>query len=350
MKTIQVAASRPYEVHIGQGILCRLGTAASQVIRGRKAAIVSDETVWVLYGEAAQASFEEAGFSVCSFVFSPGESRKNSVTFLNILNFLAENRLTRTDCLVALGGGVVGDVAGFAAACYLRGIPYIQVPTSLLAMVDSSVGGKTAIDLPGGKNLCGAFYQPWFVLCDTDTLGTLPKEEFRAGCAEVLKYGVLFDPMLFAHLQEKGLDFDREWVISRCVSCKAQTVGQDEYDTGVRRLLNLGHTIGHAIEAESGFGISHGNAVAIGMAMAAKASQKLGYCRENTVHSLLSSLNALGLPCCADFSAEALHRHALADKKAQGDKLHVILPQEIGCCQIVPMDMAQLLEFIKAGL
>ncbi len=350
MKTIQVAASRPYEVHIGQGILCQLGKAASQVVTGRKAAIVSDETVWALYGQAAQASLEGAGFSVCSFVFSPGENRKNSVTFLNILNYLVENKLTRTDCLIALGGGVVGDVAGFAAACYLRGIPYIQVPTSLLAMVDSSVGGKTAIDLPGGKNLCGAFYQPWLVLCDTDALGSLPGEEFRAGCAEVLKYGILFDPALFAHLQEKGLEFDREWVIARCVSWKAQAVSQDEFDIGTRRLLNLGHTIGHAIEAESSYGISHGKAVAIGMAMAAKASQKLGYCRENTVEALLSVLQTFGLPCCADYSAEVLHIHALGDKKAQGDKVHVILPKEIGCCQIVPMDKTQLLEFIKAGL
>lgn len=172
--------------------------------------------------------------------------------------------------VVALGGGVVGDLAGFAAASYLRGIRFIQVPTTLLAAVDSSVGGKTAIDLPAGKNLAGAFCQPSLVLCDTDTLNSLPLDIFRDGCAEVIKYGVLYDPKLFAHLEEKGLSFDREAVITRCVELKRDVVMEDEFDTGARMKLNLGHTVGHGVEAKSHFAISHGKAVAIGMAIVSR--------------------------------------------------------------------------------
>ena len=211
---------------------------------------------------------------------------------MELLNFLAENKLTRSDALIALGGGVVGDLTGFAAATYLRGIDYIQIPTTLLAAVDSSVGGKTAIDLPSGKNLVGAFYQPKLVLCDTDTLNTLPEDIFRDGCAEVIKYGVLYDAELFAHLDESGLSFDREAVIARCVELKRDVVAEDEFDRGKRQKLNLGHTIGHGIEACSGYGISHGKAVAMGMTIITKTPAKkkntsLTYAKMETYISLL---------------------------------------------------------------
>ncbi len=350
MKTIQVQASRSYQVHIGKGLLSRLGESAARLLKGRTAAIVSDNNVWAHYGSAVQRSLEKAGFQVYSFVFPAGENNKNTDTFLEILNFLAENKLHRDDCVIALGGGVVGDVAGFAAACYLRGIPCIQVPTSLLAMVDASVGGKTAIDLPAGKNLCGAFCQPALVLCDIDTLSTLPMEIFREGCAEIIKYGVLFDPQLFAHLEDAGLSFRREEVIARCVELKAQVVAEDEFDIGRRQLLNFGHSYGHAIEAESKYGISHGNAVAIGMAMAARAGLRMGYCEEMSCHALLNVLEKFGLPFSTDHSAEALFNHMLLDKKASGRGLSLIIPDAIGSCRRVEVEASALPAWIKAGL
>ena len=251
---------------------------------------------------------------------------------------------------MALGGGVVGDLAGFAAATFLRGIRFIQIPTTLLAMVDSSVGGKTAIDLPAGKNLCGAFCQPSLVLCDTDTLATLPEEIFRDGCAEVIKYGVLYDPQLFAHLQEKGLAFDREAVIRRCVELKRDVVMEDEFDTGARMKLNLGHTIGHGVEAKSHFGISHGKSVAIGMAIAARAAVNAGICKENACRKLLDVLNTFGLPITTEYTAEALYRYTLSDKKRSGGSVSLILPRDIGDCIISPWTVDTLPSFIEAGL
>ena len=258
MISIDVKTSKAYQVHIGSGLLSQLGQRLRDVCQAQKAVIVSDTNVFPLYGEIAFKSLENAGFQVLSFVFPAGEESKNAATYLQLLNFLAESQVTRSDCLVALGGGVVGDLTGFAAATYLRGIAYVQVPTTLLAAVDSSVGGKTAIDLPAGKNLVGAFCQPKMVLCDPDTLKTLPEDIFRDGCAEVIKYGVLYDPKLFEELTERGLSFPRETVIARCVELKRNVVMEDEFDTGSRMKLNFGHTIGHGVEAKSNFAVSHG--------------------------------------------------------------------------------------------
>lgn len=249
MKKIEVTASRNYTVHIGSGILPELGPLLRAQVPGERVCIVTDDTVQALYGAQAEASLTQAGFAVCTFAFPHGEQSKCAATYLKLLNFLAEQHLTRTDAIVALGGGVPGDLAGFAAATYLRGIAFAQVPTTLLAAVDSSVGGKTAIDLDAGKNLAGAFWQPCLVLCDYDTLQTLPEEIFADGCAEVIKYGVLGDEALFAHLEQYGLAFDRERVITRCVEMKRDVVAADEFDNGQRQLLNLGHTLGHAVEA-----------------------------------------------------------------------------------------------------
>ena len=261
MRSIHVTASKEYDVKIGASLLHTIGEEVAKVCKVGSAAIISDSNVWPLYGETAANSLRNAGFRVVYFVFPAGESSKNGSTYLSILNFLAENQITRSDCVIALGGGVVGDITGFAAATFLRGISYIQIPTTLLAAVDSSLGGKTAIDLESGKNLAGAFCQPKLVLCDVNTLNTLPEEIFRDGCAEVIKYGILYDPQLFAKLQKEGLDFDRESVIARCVELKRDVVMRDEFDTGERQKLNLGHTIGHGIEAHSNFTISHGKAV-----------------------------------------------------------------------------------------
>ena len=215
MNIVTVNASKRYDIKIGSGLLPSVGAEATALGKATKVCIVSDDRVFPLYGSIVASSLASAGFEVTTYVFPAGEESKNGTNYLTLVNTLAENKLTRSDFLVALGGGVVGDLAGFAAATFLRGIRFIQIPTTLLAMVDSSVGGKTAIDLPAGKNLCGAFCQPSLVLCDTDVLNTLPEDIFRDGCAEVIKYGVLYDSALFAHLQETDLSFDREAVIRK---------------------------------------------------------------------------------------------------------------------------------------
>ena len=315
MNTVTVAASGRYEVKIGPKLLSFIGQEAANVCPGRTAAIISDSNVWPLYGNTVTANLQDAGFhSIISYVIPAGEQSKNGEMFLSVLEFLAENQITRSDCIIALGGGVVGDLAGFTAASFLRGIDYIQVPTTLLACVDSSVGGKTAIDLKAGKNLAGAFYQPKLVLCDIDTLRTLPRKIFRDGCAEVIKYGVLYDEALFEHLVQYGLSFDREQVISRCIELKRDVVADDEYDRGARQKLNLGHTIGHGIEANSNYTISHGEAVAIGMAIVSRAGVKTGVCTEVAKDRILNALATFSLPTHTNYSADTIYRTALSDK------------------------------------
>ena len=347
MKQIEVNASRRYPVIIGSGILPRI---TELLPNGARVCIVSDSQVWPLYGESLAALLCRQNILFEYFTFPAGESSKNAETYLSLLNFLAENHFTRTDCIIALGGGVVGDLAGFAAATFLRGIPYIQVPTTLLAAVDSSVGGKTAIDLDAGKNLAGAFCQPRLVLCDTDTLDTLPEHIFRDGCAEVIKYGVLYDPALFDHLTDKGLAFERENVIARCVELKRDVVMEDEFDTGARMKLNLGHTIGHGVEAQSHFEISHGKAVAIGMAIVATAAVKNSICSPETAERIISTINTFGLPTQTQFDADSLFHSALSDKKRSGGTVNLIVPVEIGNCLIYPMNVTNLKSFIEAGL
>ncbi len=345
MNKIHINTSREYDIFIGNGLLKTPAKYLSEILSpNSKLAIVSDSNVWPIYGPAVKENLLSAGYDVCEFVFLAGESSKNADTYLQILNFLAENHITRSDAIIALGGGVVGDMAGFAAATFLRGIRYIQMPTSLLAMVDSSVGGKTAIDLPAGKNLLGAFHQPAMVLCDIEALNTLPDSVFCDGCAEVIKYGILFDALLFAHLEEFGLNFDRTAVISRCVELKRDVVCADEFDTGLRQKLNLGHTIGHAIEAKSNFAITHGQAVAMGMAIVSKSACKDIYPR---VTALLTKFR---LPTSTAFSAAELTDSALSDKKRTGGTINLIVPNAIGNCSIIPTPVEQVESFIKEGL
>lgn len=350
MNIVKVNASTAYEVRIAPGLLSAIGTEAAKVTKVGIAAIVSDSNVWPLYGNAVKESLESSGFSVLSYVIPAGESSKCGNIYLELLDFLAANRVSRSDCLVALGGGVVGDLTGFAAATYLRGVSYIQVSTTLLAAVDSSVGGKTAIDLPSGKNLVGAFYQPRLVLCDTDTLNTLPADIFRDGCAEVIKYGILYDTSLFSHLEHSGVSFDREQVITRCVELKRDVVAQDEFDTGCRMKLNLGHTVGHGVEACSGYKISHGTAVAIGTGIVSRAAVKNGICGEADGKRIIDLLTQFGLPAKTDFSAQELYECALTDKKRSGSQVNLILPRQIGDCIIQPTKVEELKAFIEAGL
>ncbi|MBE6941304.1 MAG: 3-dehydroquinate synthase [Ruminococcaceae bacterium] len=350
MKTVKVCASKAYEVKIGASLLNDLGAEVAAVTKIGTAAIISDSNVWPLYGEVVKKSLKNAGFSVISYVFPAGESSKNAETYLSVLNFLAENHVNRADCLIALGGGVVGDLTGFVAATYLRGISYIQVPTTLLAAVDSSVGGKTAIDLDCGKNLVGAFYQPKLVLCDTDTLNTLPRDIFRDGCAEIIKYGILYDEALFAQLEASGLAFDREAVIARCVELKRDVVAEDEFDTGSRMKLNLGHTIGHGVEASSHFTVSHGKAVAIGTAMISRAAAKYGICAQQTCDRVLDILTRFELPISTNCNAQTLFDTALSDKKRSGGIVNLIVPEKIGSCSIRPTPVDEVKAWIEAGL
>lgn len=350
MTTIEVTASRSYPVEIGHGLLDSLGSKAAALVRGSRAAIVSDSAVYPLYGGAVQDSLAAAGFQVCAFVFPQGEQSKNGETYLRLLSFLAEHGLTRADLLVALGGGVTGDLTGFAAATYLRGVAYVQVPTTLLAMVDSSVGGKTAIDLPAGKNLAGAFYQPSLVLCDTALLATLPRPIFRDGCAEAIKYGILRGGSLFRALQEPRSWEAPEDLIAQCITIKRDTVGRDEFDTGCRQLLNLGHTIGHAVEAGSGFSLSHGQSIAVGMAAIARAAVSFGLCAPETRDAILDLLGRYDLPTTTDQTPEALCAIALGDKKRQGNTITLAVPREIGRCELLTIPVEALGDWIREGI
>ena len=350
MKSISVQASQQYQVMIGKDILSDAGLYINQVKSGCKAAIISDSHVWPIYGATVEHSLSAVGFEPVAFVFQAGEASKNATTYLEILNFLAVHNVTRSDVIVALGGGVVGDISGFAAATFLRGVSYIQIPTSLLAMVDSSVGGKTAIDLPAGKNLVGAFKQPSLVLCDVSVLGTLPREEFLDGCAEVIKYGMLYDSELIQYLLKTGPAFDLETVITKCVTFKRDVVKEDEFDTGARQKLNLGHTIGHGIESCSNFGITHGQAVAAGMAIVTRAAVSKSICSNDVYMQLETLLKLFELPTQTEFTSEKLYQAALSDKKRSGDSVSLIIPRDIGNCEIRSIPVSELESFIEAGL
>jgi len=257
--------------------------------------------------------------------------------------------MTRSDVVIALGGGVVGDMAGFAAATYLRGVPFVQVPTTLLAMVDSSVGGKTGIDLPAGKNLAGAFYQPWLVLCDTDTLHTLPEEVFAGGMAEVIKYGMLGNAQLLADLRSPINDILQS-TIATCAAMKRDIVQTDEFDTGNRMLLNLGHTIGHAIERLSGYAISHGRAVAIGMAMITRAAIAKNLCPPEALHILEDLLARYNLPATTTYPAGDIFEASLQDKKRAGAHITEVIPTKPGKCELKKMPVEELLSWIEMGI
>lgn len=349
MKKVTVSASRIYDVIIDKGILSRAGEEAAKVIKPSRAAILTDTNVAPLYAETLEKSLTDAGFSTLRFTFAAGEESKSAETLLNFLNFLAENEFTRSDCIFALGGGVVGDLGGFAAAIYLRGISFIQVPTTLLAMVDSSVGGKTAIDLPTGKNLVGAFYQPSLVLCDYSTLATLSEAIFADGCAEVIKYGIINDRSLFEKLHDP-IEDQIEDVIEACVKNKRDIVNADERDTGARQLLNLGHTAAHSIEKLSDFEISHGSAVAIGTAIITRAAAALGLCSKDDCVKVIALLDSYSLPTKSPYGADELARVALSDKKRSGDKINLIVPFGIGDSRIYPVDVDYLSDFFAYGV
>lgn len=333
---------QPYDVVVGRGLLARAGERIGRLAKGRTV-VISDETVAAIHGGALQATLEAGGVRTGMVTVPAGEGSKSFAQLEHVLDRLLEIGLDRKDVVVALGGGVVGDLAGLAAALYMRGIDFVQVPTTLLAQVDSSVGGKTAIDTPRGKNLVGAFHQPRLVLADIDVLATLPEKQLRSGWAEVLKHGLICDAAFFDWLAGEGAGGAQgdpaalERAVVRSVEIKAAVVGEDEKEAGRRALLNLGHTFGHAIEAELGFeeaALAHGEAVALGCCMAFRYSAREGLCSRADVERVEAVVEAAGLPTRLDqagvFNAERLLALMAGDKKAEGGALTLVLAHGIG--------------------
>lgn len=332
MRKVTVDTGRKrYPIHIGAGLSCNTGRLASELTGPTKAALITDDKVDRLWSERITVSLKSAGFVVSRHVIPNGEVSKNIENYIKILGFLSDNKLSRSDTLFALGGGMVGDIAGFAASTYLRGIRFVQIPTTLLAMVDSSVGGKTAVNLDSGKNQAGTFFQPDLVVCDPELLSSLPDDIFRDGCAEVVKYGVIADRRLFDMLKVP-LGPQLEEVIERCLTIKSRLVYEDELDTGPRQLLNFGHTFGHAVEKCSGYAVTHGKAVAIGMVMAAHIAEKMGICSSDCCRKIENMLTSFELPHKTGLSGTELLNAIISDKKRSLEEITLVLPEEIGSC------------------
>ncbi len=348
MEKITVHASGTYDILIDKGSLGSIGQVLKERFKPCTIAILSDDKVFPLYGKTVTDSLQAAGFRTVAHVIPNGEQSKTLDNVTAFIECMVKAQVTRTDMVLALGGGVVGDMAGFAAAIYLRGIPYIQVPTTLLAAVDSSVGGKTAVDISAGKNLVGAFHQPALVYLDTDTLNTLDPAVLRDGFAEVIKYGIILDGNLFDAVAVPD-SFDLTKVIARCIEIKRDVVEQDEFDKGLRGLLNFGHTFGHAIEKLSGFTITHGSAVARGMIIAAKVARIYGFTDYTEVITKVVKDYCFETNC--PYSADELYSVILSDKKRSGADITLVLPKEIGACTLEKMPAGQVLELMKkAGL
>lgn len=347
--SVPARAPHGYDILIGRGLRLRAGELISAISKPCRVLLLTDDRVEALYADGVTASLTEAGYIVVRHVIPHGETSKSANNLIALLEKMASEHLTRSDLLVALGGGVVGDLGGFAAAVYQRGIGFVQIPTTLLAMVDASVGGKTAIDLEAGKNLAGAFHQPSLVICDVDCLATLPPEIFADGMAEVIKYAFIRDRQLYDRLQSKT-DSDMIETIRLCVEDKRVLVEEDETDKGARQLLNLGHTVGHAIEACSDFAISHGSAVAMGMVIITRAAEKLELCPTGTLDALISLLDRYNLPTECPFSTEQLYAVALSDKKRAGETITLVVPYGIGDSRLVTVPVDALESYIRRGL
>lgn len=353
--TVHVStASRDYDVHVGENLLEEAGRRMSEVLSADAAFVVTDTNVGPLYLDRVASSIADAGFAVASTTVEAGERHKTLATFGAILEQMAAAGLTRDSVVVALGGGVVGDMAGFAAASYMRGIRVVQLPTTLLSMVDSSVGGKTAIDLSRGKNLVGAFLQPSLVLADVGCLRTLEPEVFADGIGEVVKHGVLADKELFEELVRSPLAQDADaayltHVVARNVAIKRDVVGADEQERGVRQTLNLGHTIGHAIEAASGYTLGHGHCVAAGLCCVARATERLGWTEPGTSARIDACVAAQGLPTGSSIRAERLVEQATHDKKRHGAGVNLVVPERVGRVAMRHVTLDELARIIELG-
>ncbi len=401
MQIVKISSQKSYEVQIGQGLLDSLGERVRKLFSCDRAIIISDDIVYNLYGKRCEESLKSAGFKLSSYVFAHGEESKSLTEYGAILEFLSSEKISRADVLIALGGGVVGDITGFVASTYLRGIPFVQVPTTLLAAVDSSVGGKTAINLScgnsfnkekldnnnnnidtknsdatnlsgnnlsknkldeknlseenftkknlGGKNLVGAFYQPSLVVCDYDLLGTLSEDIMRDGTAEVIKYGAIMNKNFYEQLNTPVTE-QLEDIISQCVGMKESIVKQDEHDQGIRQLLNFGHTFGHAIETISNYSISHGYAVAMGMALMAKVSYLQKWCSLADYENLCTLLKNYGFSLTIPYKAEELFEIMLMDKKRKNESITIVIMQSLGNCQLKKVSMSELKELLMQAM
>lgn len=348
MKTVHVSTGKPYDIYIERGIISACAEYAKKLSNAQRVTVISDSNVAPLYLDKVVSALEKENFKVNSFVFEAGEKSKHLGTISDMYVSLADFGMTRKDIIIALGGGVCGDMAGFAAATYLRGIDFIQIPTSLLAQVDSSVGGKTGVDLPQGKNLVGAFHQPIAVLIDPDTLDTLPGEFVTDGMGEVIKYGCIKDSGFFEFLEGQNALENIESVIETCVKIKRDVVSRDEREKGERMLLNFGHTLGHAIEKLGNFTeITHGMAVAIGMVLIAKAGENQGETAKGTADKITSLCKKYGLPTETSYSFTQLANAAKGDKKSAGGGINLVLLKEIGESYTKKVDFDILEEYLS---
>ena len=334
---------RSYDILLGSGLLGKLGECLSQIVQPSRIVLITHPCLFKIYGDKVLSGFKDQGWTADLIEVEEGETSKTLGQAEKIFDRLLDLKCDRKSVLIALGGGVIGDLVGFVAATFQRGVPFVQVPTTLLSQVDSSVGGKTAVNHPKGKNMIGSFYQPCLVLADLDTLQTLPQKEFRAGLAEIIKYGVISDSSLFEYLEknvEKILQLDKkclEYIIKTSCLIKAEVVEKDELENHYRMILNFGHTLGHAIEALTHYSkFIHGEAVAIGMVYAAKLSQKLGKCQEGIPRRLDRLVRKFGLPTdLPDLNSKAIIESLYHDKKTMNHKIKFILVKEIGVVEIV---------------
>lgn len=347
---LTVKTSKPYEIILERGCLDTLGPRAAELFHGGRALIVTDSNVGPLYGQRASASLEKAGFSTALYSFPAGEASKQLSTIAEIYQACAGHKMSRSDFIVALGGGVTGDMAGFAAATFLRGIAFVQIPTTLLAQIDSSVGGKTGVDLPHGKNLVGAFHQPRLVLIDPNTLTTLPDRWLRDGMGEAVKYGCIKNKALFEMLEQNDLFQSPallDQMIFDCVDCKRAVVENDEFDTGERMLLNFGHTLGHALEKLYHFGkLSHGEAVGIGMVLICQAGERNGLTAPGTADRIAALLKKYGLPQEDPAAVSELIGATALDKKNLAGRLNLVLLREIGDSFVHAVEAGKAGEFL----
>ena len=342
MKKLTVNASKSYEIIIGNGLLEKSGELIGAVSSAKKAVVIADDIVDSLYSATVISSLEKSGVETLRFVFPNGEKSKSHAVLLELYSFLVKNDVTRSDLLIALGGGVTGDLVGFCAATYLRGVDFVQIPTTLLAQVDSSVGGKTAVNIPEGKNLIGAFKQPILVISDLDTLNTLSDDIFTDGMGEVVKYGMIRSESLFRKLENGNVKDNLEDIIYECVDIKRAVVENDEFDTGERMILNFGHTLGHALEKKLNFsGISHGKGVAVGMML---ISEKCG--NDETAKRLRNCLISNNLPVATSEELSELCELSVNDKKRLADKIRIIVCNEIGKAEIRTMSMSEYRSFL----
>lgn len=349
MEKVTVNASIKYDILIDNGILDRCGEFVKNVFPSGKCAVITDDNVDGFYGERVIKSLSDAGIEAVKFVFPHGEASKNHSTLLKIYDFLAENGFTRSDHIVALGGGVVGDVAGYAAATYMRGIDFVQIPTTVVAQADSSVGGKTAVDIKAGKNLVGMFHQPRLVICDTGTLSTLTSEFFADGMAEVIKHGMIKSAELFELLSTCEIKSNLNDIMKRNVTIKGRVVENDEREKGERMLLNYGHTLGHALEKYYNFtGLTHGYAVAIGMSTFTHIAERLGMCKKGVSDKLDAMLTKCKLPITDSAPMEELFKISLGDKKHLSDSMNIVICSDIGESRVVKMSVDEYEKFLKS--